>query len=117
MEIAMKRIFLIFVLAAVCCLSVFPTSAVSAMAWPRLGIGTGAIPTFGIQRDWQCFNQFYEAPCFFPPADNPCAVECRPPGIQEQSVPCAFDTACPAGRFPCHGVSYGANPYPIFRMR
>jgi hypothetical protein len=111
----MKRSFLIGILLALVCVSLFPTSSFSGM--PTLGIGKCGMPTFGIQRDWQCFNQFYEAPCHFPPADNPCAVECRPPGIQEQSVPCAFDTACPSGRFPCHGVSYGANPYPLFRVR
>jgi hypothetical protein len=76
-----------------------------------------ALFTFGCYRDAQCINQFYEAPCHFPRADNPCAVPCRPPGFQEQAVPCAFKTACPSLQLPCHGIEYGAFPFPIFRVR
>ena len=74
-----------------------------------------AMFTFGMPRDWWVFNQFYEAPCSFPFALNPCAVCCRPPEWQKQAVPCAFETACPSVGMPCHGFTYGANPYPIFK--
>ncbi|AFM25511.1 hypothetical protein Desti_2841 [Desulfomonile tiedjei DSM 6799] len=70
--------------------------------------------SFGLQRDSDCLTQCRQAPCIFPPVMNPCAVDCRIPGIQKQAVPCAFDTACPSVRLPCHGVDYGCNPYPLF---
>jgi hypothetical protein len=73
--------------------------------------------TFGLPRDWCCCNQCISAPCEFPMALNPCAVPCRPPEYQEQAVPCAVETACPSVQLPCHGVSYGNNPYPLFRVR
>jgi hypothetical protein len=79
--------------------------------------GVGAVFTFGLQRDFACCNQCVEAPCMFPVALNPCAVPCRPPGYQEQALPCAYESACGAARLPCHGVSYGSNPYPLFRAR
>jgi|GEM_PF-598235 len=70
-----------------------------------------------LDRDAECLNQYYKPPCQFPLALNPCAVPCRPPVLQPQAVPCAFKTACPADRLPCHGVSYGDNPYPLFHLR
>lgn len=73
--------------------------------------------TFGLQRDIQCVNQFYEAPSEFPFAINPCQVECRPPIPQKPVVPCSIVTGCPSGILPCHGVSYGMNPYPLFKVR
>ncbi len=100
----MKRMVVIILLLLVCSVALFSTTA-------------SAICTFGCYRDAKCINQFYEAPCHFPPADNPCAVPCRPPGFQEQAVLCAFKTACPSVQLPCHGVSYGAFPYPIFHVR
>jgi len=72
-------------------------------------------PICGCMRDAMCINQFYPAPCIFPPVENPCAVPCRPPALQPQAVPCAYQTACPSGKLPCHGVAYGRNPYPLFR--
>lgn len=66
-------------------------------------------------RDTAGLDRHYPAPCLFPPVANPCAAPCRPPGIQCQSVPCAVKTACPSSRLPCHGVSYGDNPYPLFQ--
>lgn len=72
-------------------------------------------PTFGCNRDAMCINQFFPPPCIFPPVDNPCAVPCRPPALQPQAVPCAYETACPSLRLPCHGVEFGRNPYPLFR--
>ena len=101
----MKRIFLVLVLMTVASTPAFAFSIAPAQF------------TFGLHRDAACLNQCVNAPCDFPPVLNPCAVPCRAPGIQGQAVPCAFDTACPAGRLPCHGVSYGANPYPLFRVR
>lgn len=82
-----------------------------------LAPSAGAIEcTFGCPRDWWVFQQCKTPPsCEFPPMFNPCAVPCRPPGIQKQAVPCAFKTACPAMVGPCYGVSYGDNPYPIFK--
>ncbi len=71
--------------------------------------------SFGLHRDSDCLAQCDAAPCYFPPVMNPCAVDCRPTGIEKQAVPCAFDTACPSLRLPCHGVEYSANPYPLFR--
>ncbi len=71
--------------------------------------------TWGCPRDWAGCGKGEFAPCEFPPMLNPCAVPCRPPDIQKQAVPCAYKTACPSARLPCHGVSYAVNPYPIFR--
>jgi hypothetical protein len=72
--------------------------------------------TFGCQRDIACVNQHYEAPCQFPLAMNPCQVDCRPPIPHKPLVPCGIVTACPSGSLPCHGVSYGVNPYPLFKV-
>lgn len=66
-------------------------------------------------RDTPRLDRKHPAPCIFPPIENPCAVHCRPPGLQPQAVPCAYRTACPSLQLPCHGISYGRNPYPIFR--
>lgn len=71
--------------------------------------------SFGLPRDSACLDAYYPAPCVFPPVCNPCAVPCRPPCLQPQAVPCAFKTACPSRRLPCHGVSYGKRPYHLFR--
>jgi len=71
--------------------------------------------SWGCPRDVAWLDAFYPAPCIFPPIASPCAAPCRAPGIQGQSVPCAFNTACPSSRLPCHGVEYGAYPYPLFR--
>jgi hypothetical protein len=101
----MKRILLVLILVILASTPVFSFSVLPGQF------------TFGLERDSACLNQCVNAPCIFPPVLNPCAVPCRPPGIQSQAVPCAFDTACPAGRLPCHGVSYGDNPYPLFRGR
>jgi hypothetical protein len=101
----MKRIFLVLALLTVASTSAFAFSIAPAQF------------TFGLNRDAACLNQCVNAPCDFPPVLNPCAVPCRAPGIQGQAVPCAFDTACPSGQLPCHGVSYGAYPYPLFRVR
>jgi len=101
----MKRTFLSLALIAI------------ASALPFHVTDCPAMCSFCCDRDAACLNQYYEPPCEFPPALNPCAVPCRPPGLQPQSVPCAFKTACPSKRLPCYGVSYGAFPYPIFRLR
>jgi hypothetical protein len=69
----------------------------------------------GNNRDVARLDRLYPPPCIFPPIENPCAVPCRPVGLQPQAVPCAFKTACPSNRLPCHGVAYGNNPYPIFQ--
>ena len=66
-------------------------------------------------RDVDWLDSFFQAQCLFPPIHSPCAVPCRRPGIQGQSVPCAFNTACPSRKLPCQGLSYGGNPYPLFR--
>ena len=71
--------------------------------------------SWGWNRDSAWLDRYYPAPCMFPPIPSPCAAPCRWPGIQCQSVPCAFETACPSRKLPCHGVSYGYYPYPIFR--
>ncbi len=71
--------------------------------------------TWGCPRDMGCALFCDPVPCEFPNVINPCAVPCRPPTLQPQALPCAFDTACPSLKLPCHGVSYGDNPYPIFR--
>jgi hypothetical protein len=91
-------------------------STLAVVVWVPMGNCFGA-PACLCNRDAKCVNQAYDPPCHFPPADNPCAVPCRPPGFQPQAVPCAFDTACPSVRLPCHGVAYGRNPYPIFKFR
>jgi len=108
-EISMKRMAVIIALVTVGLVVLSSTAGLAAMF------------TFGCYRDGQCINRlydrFYGAPCHFPPADNPCAVPCRPPGFQEQAVPCAFKTACPSEQLPCHGVEYGAFPYPLFRVK
>ena len=101
----MKRIF--FALAFAAITSVLPFQAVDC----------AAMFSWGCYLDAACLNQFFCPPVEFPLALNPCAVPCRPPGLQPQAVPCAFKTACPSKRLPCHGVSYGAFPYPIFRLR
>jgi hypothetical protein len=72
--------------------------------------------SFGLDRDSECLDRNYPSPCIFPGIDSPCAVPCRPDGLQCGSVPCAFETACPSQRLPCHGVSYGNNPFPLFRL-
>jgi hypothetical protein len=100
----MKPMVVITLLLLVCSVALFSTPA-------------SAIFTFGCYRDAQCINQFYEPPCYFPPAENPCAIPCRPPGFQEQGVPCAFKTACPSVQLPCHGIGYGSFPYPLFHVR
>jgi hypothetical protein len=87
-----------------------------AAAFPQTGEALTMF-SFGCNRDAKCLNQFYDPPTCFAPALNPCAVPCRPPALQKQAVPCAYDTACPSGRLPCHGVSYGNNPYPLFYVR
>jgi hypothetical protein len=99
----MKRVVGIFAVIAVCTCVLLPAGQ------------AGAMFSFGLPRDDACLDQFYPAPCVFPPVCSACAVPCRIPGIQCQAVPCAIVTACPSKRLPCHGVSYGANPYPIFR--
>ena len=104
-EITMKRVLVILFLVVATSASVLCTD------------GAADTFTFGLPRDWACCNQCVEAPCMFPLALNPCAVPCRPPGYQEQALPCAFESACGAKRLPCHGVSYGNNPYPLFRGR
>jgi hypothetical protein len=71
--------------------------------------------THGIARDWAFFDQYYPAPCYFPPVVNPCQAPCRSGGFQPQTVPCPIKTACPSRKLPCHGFAYGTNPYPIFR--
>jgi len=76
-----------------------------------------ALCSFGLNRDSECLNRFYEPQCHFPPLMNSCAVPCREPGLQPQAVPMVFDTACPSMKVPCNGVSYGNNPYPLFRVR
>jgi len=76
-----------------------------------------AMFAFGLHRDSACLNQFYEAPCHFPPLPNPCAVPCRPPGLQGQSVPLQFRTACPSTAIAENGFAFGQFPYPIFRLR
>jgi hypothetical protein len=81
--------------------------------WPSQS--SAAMFTFGLPRDWQWITRCCEAPCMFPLALNPCAVPCPPPTYQPQAVPCAFETACQSVSLPCHGVSYGMNPYPLFR--
>ncbi len=101
----MKRVFLALLLVTVASMPAFSFLIVP----PAF--------TFGLDRDAACLNQCVNAPCYFPPVLNPCAVPCRPPGIQIQAVPCAFDTACPSVRLPCYGVSYGDNPYPLFLFR
>ncbi|MDQ7784387.1 MAG: hypothetical protein RDU20_15985 [Desulfomonilaceae bacterium] len=76
-----------------------------------------AMFSFGLHRDCAFLTALSEAQCQFPPLLNPCQVPCRPPGLQKQAVPCAFQTACPSLTLPAHGVSYGWNPYPLFGMR
>ncbi len=102
----MKRILLVLVLVA-------------AVSFPCVlpGQSSATVFTFGCPRDWECCMLFpcKEAPCMFPLALNPCAVPCPPPSYQPQAVPCAFVTACPSMSLPCHGVSYGMNPYPLFK--
>lgn len=101
----MKRIFLgltLMMAVATVALSVSDSEAMCA---------------FGLHRDSECLNAFSEAQCQFPPLLNLCQAPCRQTGMQKQSVPCAFDTACPAGILPAHGISYGFNPYPLFGMR
>lgn len=71
--------------------------------------------SWGWHRDVDWLDAFFPAPCVFPAIYSPHAIPCRPPGIQGQAVPCAFQTACPSKRMPCHGISYGLNPYPLFR--
>jgi hypothetical protein len=96
---------------------VFLTLALCVIACAMLGAGTVSAKmfSFGCHRDAGFLAKSCPAPCIFPPVSNPCAVPCRPPGIQYQSVPCAYKTACPSGKLPCYGYSYGANPYPLFR--
>ena len=101
----MKRILLGIALMFAMAMVAFSTSDSEAMC------------TFGLHRDSACFDAFHEAQCQFPPLLNLCQAPCRNAGLQKQSVPCAFDTACPAGILPAHGISYGANPYPLFGLR
>jgi hypothetical protein len=104
LENIMKRILLVLVLMVALSSPVVSSSQSFAFAF-----------TFGLPRDWECCTRCAEAPCLFPLALNPCAVLCPPPSYQPQAVPCAFATACPSVSLPCHGVSYGANPYPLFK--
>jgi hypothetical protein len=99
----MKRVALVFALVVIAA-AVVLTPAVRA--WE--------CPVFGERDTWRA-DRKHPAPCIFPSVENPCAVHCRPPGLQPQAVPCAYRTACPSLKLPCHGVSYGCNPYPIFR--
>jgi hypothetical protein len=99
----MKRVF--FALAV---LAVSLSLLISFVSMASSGL-------FSNPRDLARLDRRYPAPCIFPPIDSPLAVPCRPPGLQVQAVPCAFDTACPSVKLPCHGVSYGNNPYPLFR--
>ncbi len=71
--------------------------------------------SFGLHRDSACLDGFFDAPCKFLPIESPCAVPCRAPGIQPQSVPKCVKTACPSKGLPCYGMVYGSNPYPLFR--
>lgn len=71
--------------------------------------------SFGPYRDSACVTQTICPPMAFPPIRNPFAVPCRVPGLQMQSVPCQFQTACPSEELPYTGVKYGDNPYHLFR--
>jgi len=101
----MKRILFCFTLIIVAAVAVFSSGDCNAMF------------AFGLHRDSACLLALSEAQCQFPPLLNTCQAPCRPPGLQIQTVPCAFQTACPSLILPAHGVSYGFNPYPMFRMR
>jgi hypothetical protein len=101
----MKRILFCFAMIIAAAVAVFSSSDCDAMC------------SCGLHRDSACLNAFSEAQCQFPPLLNTCQVPCRPPGLQKQTVPCAFQTACPSVILPAHGVSYGCNPYPLFGMR
>ena len=79
--------------------------------------GCSALFSCGCNRDAQCLNIWYEPQCHFPPLISPCAVPCRGPFLQPQAVPMQFCTACPSIALPYSGVTYGQNPYPIFRLR
>lgn len=105
----MKRVRLLF--AVLVTISIVP---VGAQAWQILPSLKCCIPSC-CNRDADCTDAMFPAPCVFPPVPSPCAVPCRPPGLQPQAVPCAFETACPSLPLPCHGVSYARNPYVIFR--
>lgn len=96
---------------------VFFTLALSVIACAIIASGTASAKmfSFGCHRDAGFLAKYRCAPCIFPPVANPCAVPCRPPQIQSQCVPCAYETACPSGKLPCHGYTYGAYPYPLFQ--
>lgn len=74
-----------------------------------------AMFSFGLQRDVAVLNQFYAPQCIFPPALNPCAVDCRPT-LFMPIVPPHIHPACPAKPAPLPGFTYGHFPYPIFRF-
>lgn len=101
----MKRILFCLAMFIVAAAVVFSSSDCNAMC------------SFGLHRDSACLLALSEAQCQFPPLLNTCQVPCPPCGLQKPSVPCAFQTACPALILPAHGVSYGCNPYPLFGMR
>lgn len=71
--------------------------------------------SFGPYRDSPCVTQTLCPPKVFPAIKNPFAVPCRIPGLQMQSVPCQFQTACPSDELAHYGVTYGDNPYYLFR--
>lgn len=101
----MKRILFSFAVVLAAAVAIFSSTDCNAMF------------AFGLHRDSDCLLAFSEAQCQFPPLLNTCQVPCRPPGLQKQEVPCAFQTACPSLILPAHGISYGFNPYPIFSVR
>ncbi len=71
--------------------------------------------TWGMQRDLSWWDRCFPPPIYFPPVCHPCAVPCRPPGGQIQSVPKPIETACPSRKLPCYGVAYETKPYSLFR--
>lgn len=100
----MKRTFIVIILLAIASSSLM---ACDVWAYKKF--------SWGWHRDVAWLDAWFPPQCLFPPLHSPHAVPCRHPGIQKQTVPCAFKTACPSKRSPCHGIAYGLNPYPLFR--